>query len=215
MKVLIVSGSQAYSQMWLKLGATLVDDIRKADLVQFTGGEDVSPRLYGEQPHPTTASNFGRDLYEAGYYAIAKRMGIPMAGICRGGQFLNVMNGGDMYQNVDGHTIYGTHECKDVLTGKVHQVTSTHHQMMWASEREGAEIVATAKEATHLDFVEDGKGVSIPAHHEFRDLEAVFYHDTQSLCFQPHPEFGRANSTLSYYVELLNRYFGFELKVPG
>lgn len=213
MKVCIVSFSTPYQHMWQKLGATVVDDIRYADLIQFTGGEDVSPCLYGEQPHPTTHSNFSRDTREAGYFAIAQRMGIPMAGICRGGQFLNVMNGGEMYQDVDGHAIYGTHECYDIKTGKRHNVTSTHHQMMWASQ--DGEVLATAKEATQLSFVQDGVGKTLPAHHEHRDVEAVYYSDTMSLCFQPHPEFGGADSTLAYYVELLNRCFGYELKVPS
>ena len=211
MNVFIVTTSAPYQHMWMKLGATIVDDVRKANLVQFTGGEDVSPRLYSEQPHPQTRSNFGRDLFEASYFAVAQRMGIPMAGICRGGQFLNVMNGGEMYQDVDGHAIHGTHECLDLKTGRTHNVTSTHHQMMWASQ--DGEVLAIAKEATQLSFVQDGVGKTLPAHHEHDDIEAVYYPDTLSLCFQPHPEFGKANSTLAYYVELLNRCFGFELKV--
>lgn len=213
MKVFIAGGGLECVRMWERLGAEIAHDMRMADLVQFTGGEDVSPCLYGEQRHPTTYSNFKRDTCEAGYFAIAQRMGIPMAGICRGGQFLNVMNGGEMYQDVDGHAIHDTHECLDIKTGKLHQVTSTHHQMMWASQ--DGEVLAIAKEATQLSFVQDGVGRTMQAHHEHDDVEAVFYPDTMSLCFQPHPEFGGANSTLAYYVELLNRCFGYELKVPS
>lgn len=43
-------------------------------------------------------------------YNNAKRLQIPMVGICRGAQFLNVMAGGKMIQHVEGHAIHGTHE---------------------------------------------------------------------------------------------------------
>ena len=31
-----------------------VDNIKEADIVMFTGGEDINPALYGDVPHPTT-----------------------------------------------------------------------------------------------------------------------------------------------------------------
>src|SRR3546814_3238996 len=49
-------------------------------------------------------------LFRSGYFAIARRMHKPMAGICRGGQFLNVMCGGSMIQHVEGHAIHGRSE---------------------------------------------------------------------------------------------------------
>ena len=188
MKVLIVNGSPAYRKMWEKLGATITDNIQEADLVQFTGGEDVSPFLYGEYKHPTTGINTGRDIYEAGIFAIASRLGLPMTGICRGGQFLNVMSG------------------TDVVTGEVHQVTSTHHQMMVPSSR--GVLLAEAAQASRLK-------TDIKVHtlkHKGGDTEAVFYPHTNCLCFQPHPEFNNADSTLEYYVELLNRCFDIRLE---
>lgn len=206
MKVLIVSGSPAYRKMWEKLGATITDNIQEAELIQFTGGEDVSPFLYGETKHRTTGSNAGRDIYEAGIFAIASRIEIPMAGICRGGQFLNVMSGGRMYQDVDGHTIYGTHACTDVTTGEIHQVTSTHHQMMVPSSR--GVLLAEAAQASRLET--DSRVYNLLA--KGGDTEAVFYPHTNCLCFQPHPEFNNADSTLKYYVELLNRCFDLRLE---
>lgn len=79
------------TSMFLKQGWEISTNSEEADLLQFTGGEDVTPALYGEGKHPTTDNNPDRDAFESDvyHYYIDK----PKAGICRGGQFLNVMNG--------------------------------------------------------------------------------------------------------------------------
>lgn len=201
MKVFIVDSSAAYRDMFLNAGFEVVDNFLKADLVQFTGGADVSPFLYGHPQHFTTFNDQRRDLVEAGYFAFAQRMGKRMAGICRGGQFLNVMNGGTMYQDIKGHAIGGTHPCYDRFTNQRHQVTSTHHQMM--NPHPSGEVITLGSPAHHvIDF--NGE--------EFVDIgdvdatEVVYYDKTKALCFQPHPEFYGADSTRDYYFELLNRY---------
>src|SRR5687768_16963203 len=72
------------------------------DLICFTGGEDVTPSLYGEVKHPLTYNNPERDKHEVEYFN--QFIGIPKVGICRGGQFLNVMSGGKLHQHILGHT---------------------------------------------------------------------------------------------------------------
>jgi len=52
-----------------------------------------------------------------------------MVGICRGSQFLTVMSGGRLFQDVSGHAIMGTHLIK-FKDGSSLGITSTHHQMM-------------------------------------------------------------------------------------
>lgn len=203
MKVMIIDGSAYYRDMFVSMGWELTTNIDQADLVQFTGGEDVSPFLYGHPVHPTTYSDPRRDLVESGYFAWAQRLGTPMAGICRGGQFLNVMNGGAMYQDVDNHGIHGTHECFDLITDKTHLVTSTHHQMM----RPGlaGNVIAAGAKATNVITYDGEKFINIG---DMPSNEVVYYPTTNSLCFQPHPEFPGADSTRDYYFELLKRYLG-------
>lgn len=206
--VYIIDGNAQYRQMFEKMGWEITYDLNAADLVQFTGGADVSPFIYGEKNHPTTGNDPRRDLVEAGYYALCVRMGKKMAGICRGGQFLNVMNGGKMYQDVDGHAIVGTHECVDLISGVKHNVTSTHHQMMIPSDE--AAVIAVATEALRKERMEDGHEVDEGCDlHDF-DFEVIVYGKTKSLCFQPHPEFHGVDSTREYYFELLGRYLGFK-----
>ena len=64
-EVFIVSDyGTEYRQMFEKAGWSMTDRIEHADLIQFVGGEDVTPHLYGQHPHHSTRSNLKRDLYE-------------------------------------------------------------------------------------------------------------------------------------------------------
>ena len=62
---------------------TLVDNISDAEIVIFTGGEDVDPSLYGEEKHPTTCSNIARDKKEMAEFKKIRRDQLAV-GICRG-----------------------------------------------------------------------------------------------------------------------------------
>lgn len=191
MKVFIVGGGGNYAQMFINHGWEVIGNIFNADLVQFTGGEDVTPEIYGEE-NTSSYNNFERDLREAGIFAIAQRMGKPMAGICRGGQFLNVMCGGSMIQHVEGHAIHGTHPL--VSMEDIHEdiptinVTSTHHQAM-VSDGHG----------DILDVGPDGI------------VEVINYTTEKVLCFQPHPEFTECEECTDYYFELLDRCLGLKV----
>jgi len=145
-KVYIVGTDYSIANMFLRQGWTIVTYIdENIDLIQFTGGEDVDPSYYQETKHPRTYSNPRRDAAEAAIYHewVGK---VPMAGICRGGQFLNVMNGGKMWQHVNNHAIGGLHEAYCHVTENFLFVTSTHHQMMRPAEN--AEIIAVAALST-------------------------------------------------------------------
>lgn len=197
--VFIVNSNAQYDMMYLRNGFKVVEDIDDADFLQFTGGEDVTPSLYGEETHPRTHCSSARDAYEERIWEAAIERGIPMVGICRGGQFLNVMAGGRMKQHVDGHAIGGEHLMVDVSSGEMISVTSTHHQMMLPSE--AGEVIAVASESTYW---EDGDQVR-HASDRGDDCEVVWYPETKSLCFQPHPEYvAKSHECQMYFFELVN-----------
>ena len=200
-KVYIVNASQAYQMLFISIGYDLAWDLSQADLVCFTGGEDVSPRLYGATKHPYTHSNFHRDEQEKLIYEECVRLNIPMVGICRGGQFLNVMNGGEMYQHVEGHT--RDHLITDVLSLQTLLVSSTHHQMMKPSKK--ALIVATSHLYRSREWYEGDEPRDDISD---LDIEVVWYEKTRSLCFQPHPEFDgvQYSNMRSYFNTLLKRF---------
>lgn len=67
----------------------------------LTGGEDLEPWRYGEGPHPELGPvNPGRDETEYRAVDAALFCGMPVLGLCRGHQLLNVYFGGTLYQDI-------------------------------------------------------------------------------------------------------------------
>lgn len=202
-KVFIVNGSYEYKRLIEEMGFAITNDIAQADLAVFTGGADVTPELYGDKAHQFTHNDVRRDEVEKEFFDFFADRDIPMVGICRGGQFLNVMSGGRMYQHVGNHT--RCHSITDLLTGDTVYVTSTHHQMMLPSA--DAEIVAVANEGGFREWY-DGEIAKRDVSEQ--DIEVVYYKHTNALCFQPHPEFVGAEyeGMKRYFQYLLNFYLG-------
>jgi gamma-glutamyl-gamma-aminobutyrate hydrolase PuuD len=190
-KVYLLGGGD-YASMFLEHGWSAVAQLKDADLVQFTGGEDVTPALYGEKQHGATQNNLARDQREAVIFQIASRQGIPMAGICRGGQFLNVMNGGRMWQDVDGHAVAEGHMATDLTSMKEIRVTSTHHQMMRLARGKPSKLLMFANESKwqercSSDTVDNDN--IYRTYSKDSDNEVIYYPTNRCLCFQPHPEY--------------------------
>lgn len=191
-KIFVVGGADYYAN-WIK-DCILVNNVSDADIVFFTGGEDVDPSLYDCHRHETTFSNIDRDLEEKRVFddAVAAKKKLIL-GVCRGSQFLCVMNGGMLIQDCSNHAIFGTHD----IVGedeKVYPITSTHHQMQypfnlpnhkykilyWTTSRKSMYYaVDPEKQSTGKIFVEP---------------EIVLYHtnkNTKCLAIQGHPEMMR------------------------
>ena len=67
----------------------------------FTGGVDVHPHFYQEEPHPKLGEiMLERDQFEIALSHQALNKGIPILAICRGIQILNVALGGTLYQDI-------------------------------------------------------------------------------------------------------------------
>jgi len=204
-RVYIEGGGNNYQHMFIKQGWEIATEMYDVDLVCFTGGEDVSPLLYGEARHPYTHSNRARDMECHELFHWCVELDIPMVGICRGSQFLCVANGGGLWQHVDGHAVAGSHKAYDVDGGEV-DVTSTHHQMMRPEGAEGVDydILLVANESGYKEKMVDGKVVTILSS-VGSDVEAVHWQGTRSFGFQPHPEFPTAPiSCTQWFFDKLN-----------
>ncbi len=75
--------------------------MRGLDGLLLTGGGDMDPGLFGEQPHPTLYDVApSRDTVETAAVGVALERRLPLLAICRGIQVLNVALGGSLYQDV-------------------------------------------------------------------------------------------------------------------
>ena len=120
--------------------AVLLD---RVDMLLFCGGEDIAPSRYGETNHVRLGKlNLRRDAWEFAIADEAIRRRMPLFGICRGCQFLNVRFGGTLWQDLPSekegakvHGIDGLHEMTfksgtylHKLVGPTSAVNSSHHQ---------------------------------------------------------------------------------------
>jgi gamma-glutamyl-gamma-aminobutyrate hydrolase PuuD len=209
MKIFVVGqqGAGRGTAAWIKHTNTLgvinaynihdyVDSIREADLILFTGGGDVDPILYGQKNERSRGISESRDVSEVNVYKTALRLNKPMFGICRGFQFLAIMNGATLYQDVNKHN--GDHE---VITGdnRVFETTSVHHQMVNLTDlkEEDYRILMVTSEngapkclaGYHIDAHPDG---GIRYCNPKYEVEAAFFPKTRSLGCQGHPEYATA-----------------------
>lgn len=200
-KVYIEHTNSQYALLFITLGFTVTPDFDAATLVCFTGGADVSPHMYGDTPHHQTHSDVVRDVKEERLYNECIKTNKPMVGICRGAQFLNVMNGGRMYQHVSQHTV--SHDIIDIGSGDRVRVTSTHHQMMMPTQ--DAILLAIANMNGRREWYD---GFVFQQDVSKEDIEVVFYPATKCLCFQPHPEFPGAETEdmKNYFARLIGEF---------
>ncbi len=146
------------------------------DGLVLSGGKDISPLYYGEEPsQQVTELNPIRDKWEIKLFEKAYNHNLPVLGICRGMQLMNVALGGSLYQDLKEQSIshwpddkeYLNHQVRIKLETKLHQtlcsdkiiVNSYHHQAIKnladefkvAAESQGEIIEAI--EAVKEDFV--------------------------------------------------------------
>lgn len=168
------------------------------DLLVLTGGEDINPKLYGEKPIPGTSYSVSRDSFEQGMVEFFA--GTPMIGICRGAQLLNVLFGGSMWQDTDGHHM--THPSFDKKHQQSFRTSSIHHQMMRPGPK--AEVLLVADQSS---FVESEKELLLKDENPFDDIEALVYPEEKVFCFQGHPEIG-TDEEKQWFFDRIHEYLG-------
>lgn len=195
----VVGHAKSYSK-WIE-NHELTDNLAEANIVLFTGGEDVDPSLYGCEKHPTTGSNLKRDLEEKAVFEKVRPDQLCV-GICRGSQFLCVMNGGLLIQNVSKHAMFGTHQIINANKDyERYDITSTHHQMQYPFNlRRGTDYTVLYYSSRRSEFYEGDK-VDYP----LCEPEIVLYHvkgKPKCLAIQGHPEIMRKEAPI---IEVLNK----------
>lgn len=180
MKVFLSTASNHYAN-WLP-NPEIVDSIEDADLVLFTGGEDVSPEFYDEPKHHSTYSTRSRDIKEIVMFDKAISLGKPILGICRGSQLSCVMAGGKLIQDQNNPAMYHPIITSDGLTL---EMSSTHHQAQhpFNLPEEDYEILAWSEGLIKYRTGGNGEEMETP-----KDCEVVYYPKINALAIQGHPE---------------------------
>ncbi|NLA82724.1 MAG: gamma-glutamyl-gamma-aminobutyrate hydrolase family protein [Clostridiaceae bacterium] len=93
----------------------------------LTGGQDMSPLHYGQEPEKGLGEvSEARDDYDLALYGLAKDMGLPIFGICRGMQVINVAEGGSLYQDLARESTFKLKHLQEAGRDQIsHSVTLT------------------------------------------------------------------------------------------
>ena len=90
--------------VWVPLDVDPVEMVARLDGIVMTGGEDIEPKRYGQEPDDALGEIvFERDEYELAILDAVVAGGLPTLGICRGLQTINVHAGGTLHQHVPEH----------------------------------------------------------------------------------------------------------------
>lgn len=159
------------------------------------GGNDIDPAIYGGDVSASRSIDPSRDAYELKVLEIAEERGVPVMGICRGAQLINVQRGGTLVSdlsNIRVHTsnkgtllpqkvvsITGGSILAGLIGNETTRVNSLHHQ---AVERTGDGLVVTAVDRDEIvqaiESVDGPLRVGVQWHPEYmpqrRDQRRLF-----------------------------------------
>jgi putative glutamine amidotransferase len=155
------------------------------DGLVITGGKDIDPARYGQAPHPKTDEpRHDRDAWEFALLVHALKRRIPVLGVCRGAQVLNVALGGTLHQHLPDVVGHSRHQAGNAVfsESRVHIVPSTRL----------ATLIGEYSDEQcyhHQAIAELGRGLIVSAQDSDGVIEAVeLPGDTFVLAVQWHPE---------------------------
>lgn len=170
------------------------DDLRdlyeRLDGILLPGGPDVDPAVFGEEAHPTVRIDRDRDAIELPIARWAVADDLPLFGICRGHQVINVALGGDLIQDIPSQ-VENVLQPHDIPDGQPRNQTA--HDVSIAGESRLAEIIGSTSAAVnslhHQAVRKAAPGMVVTAFSPDGLVEATEMPDKRfALSVQWHPE---------------------------
>jgi putative glutamine amidotransferase len=182
-----------------------VEDPEQAlDLIDgllLTGGADIDPASYGQQAHSETVDTVPeRDAFEIALTRAAIERDLPLLGICRGMQLINVARGGTLLQHLPEHFGHGEHRrAIGSFDGADHDVRLLEGTL---AARAAGELVHPTKSHHHQGVDRLGEGLLVSGVSTFDELpEAIEGADGRFvLGVQWHPEADVASRVVGAFV---------------
>lgn len=145
--------------------------LKYVDAIVLTGGSDVDPKRYGQKRHSETYGlDTWRDKLEFRAVELAHKRKLPIMGICRGMQLINVALGGTLNQHIGNHHWGASHpillkagsELRSLNDGeqRVPKATHMHHQAV-AKLGRGMMVAARSKDGT-IEAIESSSSSGLP-----------------------------------------------------
>jgi putative glutamine amidotransferase len=168
----------------------------------LAGGADIDPGAYGAQRHPEVKHTVpARDAFEIALAQCALERDLPLLGVCRGMQLINVATGGTLLQHLP--ESHGHHEHRrhpGTFDGADHDVRLLEGSL---AARAAGEVVHATKSHHHQGIDRLGEGVEITGWSILDDLpEALEIPDRRfALGVQWHPEADTKSDLISALVQ--------------
>lgn len=153
----------------------------------LTGGPDIDPSYYGEEAHETTDIDSDRDKLELPLFKRAMEENLPVFGICRGIQIMNVAIGSSLYQDIPSQfTDRLTHKITVNTNDTWHNITIQQDSLL--NEITGNRVVEV-NSRHHQAVKVIGDGFTVTAQSEDGIIEAIEDRSKRfALGVQYHPE---------------------------
>ena len=168
----------------------------------FAGGADLDPSSYGAEPHPETKGTVPeRDSFEIALARRAMDRDIPLLGICRGMQLMNVARGGTLEQHLpDSHGHHDHRRALGSFDDADHDVRLAEGSL---AHRAAGETVHATKSHHHQGIGEVGAGFEVTGWAVMDELPEAL--EDPSLNFalgvQWHPEADETSRFVAALVE--------------
>lgn len=174
-----------------RVETTLEELVGGLDGLVLQGGSDIAPQTYGEEPvDGEGSSDDARDRYEERLIEVCLERDLPILGICRGVQMLNVAFGGTLVRDI-GREVEGAerHRNRELYDGHTHRVDfEPEGRLRELHGVEGGEIVSVHHQA--IDELGDGLVVEArSAGDGVVEAARLERDDRYVLGVQWHPEF--------------------------